>query len=122
MDATEISLTEILSSTRAGRSAAALAFSELNDAGKGYDPTGDDLGELVRDAETTSDVAVWRWTDESGDEWLILVGTDGSGSDDSRWAVRVGDTGVTLSDVRVEHAEDENGGPGVRRTRRGRDY
>jgi hypothetical protein len=77
------------------RSDARYAFSVLNDQGEGFDPTGEDSAwTLRRDAETTDDVSVYTHTDDDGDLWVILVGTDQSGSDDSRWAVRVGAVGV----------------------------
>lgn len=73
------------------------AFTVLNNAAEGFDPTFEiDAWALVRRAETTDDVSVYTTTDDQGDEWVILVGTDGMGSDDSRWAVRVGDTGVEV--------------------------
>lgn len=61
------------------------AFSALNDAGEGFDPT-DEIKSWrrVRRAETTDDVAVYRDGKDA-----ILVGTDASGDDDSRWAVRI---------------------------------
>jgi hypothetical protein len=60
-------------------------FTRLNSEGEGFDPT-EEIGEwkLVWLAGTTDDVAVYR----DGDD-VVLVGTDGSGDDDSRWAVRV---------------------------------
>jgi len=74
---------------------AAAAHSLLNNRGEGFDPTGDiDGWELVYEARTTDEVSVYRHTDDEGDFWVYLVGTDGSGSDDSRWATRVGDVGV----------------------------
>jgi hypothetical protein len=73
------------------------AFATLNNAGEGFDPSHDiDGWEVEREAATTDDVAVYSYTDDEGDRWLVLVGTDGTGSDDSRWAVRVGDAGVDV--------------------------
>ena len=61
-------------------------FAALNNAGEGFDPA-DEIAAwtLVEAADTTDAVSVYR--DESGA--TVLVGTDGSGDDDSRWAVRV---------------------------------
>lgn len=71
------------------------AYAALNNAGEGYDPTGDDLV-TVSEADTTDGVSIYRWTDDDGDQWLVLVGTDGRGSEDSRWAVRVPECGVRV--------------------------
>lgn len=79
------------------RSVQRLAFRTLNDRGQGFDPTGiDSLWDLREHAATTDDVAVYRAQDAEGDEWVILVGTDGTGSEDSRWAVRVSAAGLDL--------------------------
>ena len=60
-------------------------FSRLNDEGEGFDPA-EEISEwkLVWLAGSTDGVAVYRDGDDA-----VLVGTDGSGDDDSRWAVRV---------------------------------
>lgn len=61
-------------------------FTILNNQGLGFDPSDEIDGWILRRAaETTDDVSVYE--DEEGA--TVLVGTDGSGSDDSRWAVRV---------------------------------
>lgn len=82
---------------RRDRNARLLAYNALNNAGQGFDPS-DDLGgwRLLHEARTTDDVSVYEEIDTDGDVWLVLVGTDGTGSDDSRWAVRVGETGVEI--------------------------
>jgi hypothetical protein len=86
-----ITQTSILRSRRA----AGHAYSILNNRGEGFDPTGEDSAwTLCRTAESTDDVSVYFHTDDDGDQWVILVGTDRSGSDESCWAVRVGDVGV----------------------------
>lgn len=65
---------------------AANVFSARNNAGAGFDPSAAiDTWTLVLVASSTSDVSIY--TDESGA--TVLVGTDGIGSDDSRWAVRI---------------------------------
>lgn len=75
--------------------AASLAYVTLNNAGKGFDPEPDLEGwTLLRSAESTDDVSVYEVTDDEGDRWIVLVGTDGSGREP--WAVRVGDTGVAV--------------------------
>ena len=60
-------------------------FTAGNNAGDGFDPaamlTG---GRPTHRADTTDDVSVYVIGDEA-----ILVGTDGTGDDDSRWAVVV---------------------------------
>ena len=57
-----------------------------NTAGDGYDPTADiaDASSPVHAAETTDDVSVYHVGDVA-----ILVATDGSGDDVSRWGVAV---------------------------------
>jgi len=64
---------------------ASATFSRLNDEGEGFDPA-EEISEwkLVWLADSTDGVAVYRDGDDA-----ILVATDGSGDDDSRWAVRV---------------------------------
>ena len=60
-------------------------FVDGNNDGDGFDPSGDlDGMALGHDATDTSDVAVYY-----RDGRAILVGTDGSGDDDSRWGVEV---------------------------------
>jgi len=60
-------------------------FTSGNNDGDGYDPEADIQGLLpVHTAETTDDVSVYLLGDRA-----VLVGTDGSGSDDSRWGVTV---------------------------------
>lgn len=73
---------------------ARLAFSILNNAGCGFDPSDEPVAtwRRVRGAATTDDVSVYTDTDGAGDEWVYLVGTDGSGREP--WAVRVGAVGV----------------------------
>jgi len=61
------------------RSSANCAWHLGNNAGDGYDPEGDDLGELVLAAVADDQVAIYR----DGDD-VILVG-DSNGP----WAVRV---------------------------------
>lgn len=60
-------------------------FSRLNDQGEGFDPA-EEIGgwKVVWLADGTDGVAVYQDGYDA-----ILVGTDGSGDDDSRWAVRV---------------------------------
>lgn len=60
------------------------AYSAANDAGQGFAPLEINSWRLVREAETTSDVDVYE--DEDG--LIVLVGTDGTGSVESYWAVR----------------------------------
>lgn len=73
-----------------------LAYGTENNQGHGFDPAELDEYELtpIREPHSTSDVAAYTYTDELGDLWLVLVGTDASGSDESRWAVKIGDVGV----------------------------
>lgn len=60
-------------------------FSTLNNSGEGFDPTAEIGGWTLHSAaRNTSDIAVYV---DGAD--VVLVGTDGTGSDDSRWAVRV---------------------------------
>lgn len=63
-------------------------YNEKNNAGEGFDPS-DDISsgrlELVIEAGSTSEVSVYK--NVFGD--VILVGTDGSGSEGSRWAVEL---------------------------------
>ena len=66
------------------RDDASATFIRLNNAGEGFDPTEISEWKLVWLADSTDGVAVYRDGDDA-----ILVGTDGSGDDDSRWAVRV---------------------------------
>jgi hypothetical protein len=61
------------------RTAANLAWHAANNAGEGYDPEGEDLGDLVLAATSDDQVSIYR----DGDD-VILVG-DASGA----WAVRV---------------------------------
>jgi hypothetical protein len=77
------------------RTLAVRAFDIENNAGRGFDPASEiDDWTLVRSASSTDDVSVY--SDRfGGDVWVFCVGTDGTGSDDSRWAVQVGAVGVT---------------------------
>jgi len=55
------------------------------DAGDGFDPTSRiGFWELVYASSSTDQVSIYRDGDDA-----ILIGTDGMGDDDSRWAVRV---------------------------------
>lgn len=73
----------------------ATKYDELNNAGQGFDPSAEIGGwTLLRAAETTDDVS--EYVDEDGQ--LVLVGTDGSGDEDSRWAVRVEHEGLPTGD------------------------
>ena len=76
---------------------AQMAYSALNNAGQGFAPMTGQMT-LVRPASTTDGLAIYRLTDEDGDQWLVLVGTDASGSEDSEWAVRVPELGVHVTD------------------------
>ena len=60
-------------------------FQRLNNAGEGFDPE-DDIADwdLVYRAQNDTEVSIYADGDDA-----ILVATDGSGDDDSRWAVRV---------------------------------
>jgi len=64
---------------------ASATFTRLNSEGEGFDPT-EEIGgwKLVWLPDSTDGVTVYRDGDDA-----VLVGTDGSGDDDSRWAVRV---------------------------------
>lgn len=90
---TRITTAEILRNDRD----ASAAYTILNNQGEGFDPS-DDIADwtLVSEADTTDGVSVYTDTDGLGN--VYLVSTDGSGSDDSRWAVRVGDVGVEYGD------------------------
>ena len=89
---------EISDLTRLDSLARRTAFTVLNNAGKGFDPEPEiDAWTLVRLTDNTDDVSVYRYTDEDGDTWHVLVGTDGTGSDDSRWAVRIGEAGLDVT-------------------------
>jgi len=60
-------------------------YQRINDAGDGFDPTREiDAWTLVYRAQNTDEVSIYADGDDA-----ILVGTDGMGDDDSRWAVRV---------------------------------
>jgi hypothetical protein len=62
-------------------------FRAGNDAGDGFAPPEDMVGEgweLFASRDSTDDVEVWL----DNKRRIVLVGTDGTGSDDSRWAVR----------------------------------
>ena len=64
---------------------ASATFSRLNDQGDGFDPAEEIAGwKVVWLADGTDGVAVYQDGYDA-----ILVATDGSGDDDSRWAVRV---------------------------------
>jgi len=64
---------------------ASATFSRLNNEGEGFDPADEIAGwKVVWLADDTNGVAVYRDGDDA-----ILVGTDGSGDEESRWAVRV---------------------------------
>ncbi len=62
-------------------------YNEKNNVGEGFDPS-DDISsgrlELVIEAGNTSEVSVYKNVFD-----VILVGTDGSGSEGSRWAVEL---------------------------------
>ena len=60
-------------------------YRQINDAGDGFDPTSRiDSWELVYASSSTDHVSIYRDGDDA-----ILVGTNGMGDEDSRWAVRV---------------------------------
>jgi hypothetical protein len=61
------------------RSAANCAWHAANNAGEGYDPEGDDLGELVLAAVADDQVAIYR----DGDDVVIVGDSNGP------WGVRV---------------------------------
>ena len=90
-----------LSSSTSSRALSA-EFSARNNAGEGFDPSGEiDGWALVFGAATTDDVAVYRDGDDA-----VLVGTDGSGDEDSRWAVRIaGITDEAIEALRTSAAE-----------------
>lgn len=74
------------------RSAARLAFSALNNAGKGFDPEWYiETYRLERPAEHDEDVSVYSYTDDDGYYWVILVG-DANGL----WGVAVGEAGIDV--------------------------
>jgi len=90
-----------ISSIRASRAAASRAYSALNNRGEGYDPSDTLEGlELIRSAENTSDVTVY-----AAACGLVLVGTDGSGSTRSEWAVDV-DGPVHVHDPLYDYDDD----------------
>lgn len=60
-------------------------YARCNNEGGGFDPSPDiDGWALIRAAATTDDPAIY----EDAEGLYVLVGTDGMGSDESRWAVR----------------------------------
>ena len=61
------------------RTAANLAWHASNNAGEGYDPEGEDLGDLVLAATSDDHVSIYR----DGED-VVLVGDAGGA-----WAVRV---------------------------------
>ena len=61
------------------RTAANLAWHAANNAGEGYDPEGEDLGDVVLVGQSDDQVSIYRDSDD-----VILVGDAGGA-----WAVRV---------------------------------
>lgn len=60
-------------------------YNRCNNEGCGFDPSSEIAGwTLIRAAATTDDPAIY----EDADGLYVLVGTDGMGTDESRWAVR----------------------------------
>lgn len=61
--------------------------SRINNKGLGFDPTDEiETWELISLASTTDKVSVY-----TDGENIFLVGTDATGSDESRWATKMSD-------------------------------
>ena len=60
-------------------------YARCNNEGGGFDPSSEITGwALIRATTTTDDPTIY----EDADGLYVLVGTDGMGTDESRWAVR----------------------------------